>query len=94
MLIMISVKTNLEKYGYFDCYGPLPMDAEGSPAEVRKAIESMQRFAGLPVTGEIDEETAKMMNRPRCGVKDINPHGRYVLAGDEYKWTKNYLYYR
>ena len=56
---------------------------------VREAVESMQRFAGLPVTGEVDEETAKMMGRPRCGVKDTVP--RYNAAGDKYKWDTNDL---
>ena len=69
----------MEKYGYFDRFGPKAKNAVRSTDEVREAIESMQRFAGLPVTGEIDEETAEMMAKPRCGVKDILP--RYNTAG-------------
>ena len=34
-------------------------------------IKEFQSFAGLPQTGDLDEETVRMMNKPRCGVKDI-----------------------
>ena len=33
-------------------------------------IMEFQQFAGLNTTGELDNETVKMMNMPRCGVKD------------------------
>ena len=33
-------------------------------------IMEFQAFAGLNQTGELDEVTVKMMNMPRCGVKD------------------------
>merc|ERR1712088_1140782 len=35
------------------------------------AISDFQAFAGLEQTGELDEETVKMMHTPRCGVKDF-----------------------
>merc|ERR1712050_555997 len=35
------------------------------------AIANFQAFAGLEQTGELDEETVKMMHTPRCGVKDF-----------------------
>ena len=31
---------------------------------------AFQEWNHLPVTGELDEETLKLMNTPRCGVKD------------------------
>ena len=34
-------------------------------------IMEFQSFAGLPQTGDLDDETVRMMNKPRCGVKDI-----------------------
>ena len=46
-----------------------------------------QAFAGLPQTGELDQKTVKLMNTPRCGVKDIVGEGatarkkRYALQG-------------
>ena len=81
----------MEKYGYFDRFGPKAKNAVRSTDEVREAIESMQRFAGLPVTGEIDEETAEMMAKPRCGVKDI-PDSRYTAAyPTTFVWSKKDL---
>ena len=40
------------------------------------------------MTGELDQETLAMMERPRCGVKDVLGHGagrekRYALQGGE-----------
>ncbi|XP_022095537.1 matrix metalloproteinase-18-like [Acanthaster planci] len=88
----------LEKYGYFD---NLPSKTEGKPPtadEQREAIVSMQRMAGIPTTGELDEKTAEILRKSRCGVKDGNPRDivkrpdqdqrerRYSVLGDPYKW--------
>ena len=35
------------------------------------AITKFQEFAGLEVTGGLNEETVDMMRKPRCGVKDF-----------------------
>ena len=37
---------------------------------LQKYIMEFQAFAGLEQTGELDPQTVKMMNMPRCGVKD------------------------
>ncbi|XP_038065808.1 matrix metalloproteinase-18-like [Patiria miniata] len=87
----------LEKYGYFDHF---PSKAEGklpTMSEQRQAIQAMQRMAGIPQTGEINQMTAEMLSKPRCGVKDANPRDvvkgpgrrgrRYSVLGDPYKWT-------
>ena len=61
---------------------------------LKKYIMEFQQFAGLDQTGELDETTVKMMNMPRCGVKDkvgmnMNNHThtrrakRYALQGKE-----------
>ena len=34
-------------------------------------LSLVQAFAGLRQTGELDPETVRMMNTPRCGVKDM-----------------------
>lgn len=34
-------------------------------------LGKFQSFAGIPVTGRLDEETKKAMMAPRCGVQDI-----------------------
>ncbi len=38
--------------------------------EVVKAVRRFQDFAGLPVTGEVDQATLQTMAMPRCGVRD------------------------
>ena len=35
------------------------------------AISKFQEFAGLSVTGQLNQETVEMMKTPRCGVKDF-----------------------
>lgn len=39
--------------------------------DFRTALELFQEFMRLPVTGVLDEETIKEMNKPRCGFPDI-----------------------
>ena len=61
-------------------FGYLPQ-SEGTEAmltegQVRDAVRNLQFFAGLNVTGEVDEGTVEMMVKPRCGVPDVS-HGGY-----------------
>ncbi|XP_073812878.1 matrix metalloproteinase-2-like isoform X6 [Musca autumnalis] len=73
--------------------------------QFKEAIQNLQRFGNIPVTGELDKETKKLIKRPRCGVGDskqtlsFSPdnlhHGRmkrYVLQGP--KWDKTDLTWR
>ncbi|XP_055380264.1 matrix metalloproteinase-2 isoform X2 [Condylostylus longicornis] len=56
-----------------------------------KAIQEFQSFAGLNVTGELDDETMHTMTLPRCGVRDKVGFGsdsrakRYALQGSRWK---------
>jgi len=38
-----------------------------------EALRTFQKFAGLSVTGKLDEATAEKMQQPRCGNPDITP---------------------
>ncbi|XP_005185300.1 matrix metalloproteinase-2 [Musca domestica] len=73
--------------------------------QFKEAIKNLQRFGNIPVTGQLDNETKKLIKRPRCGVGDskqtlsFSPdnlhHGRmkrYVLQGP--KWDKTDLTWR
>ena len=52
---------------------------------------------GLPVTGNVDGVTIKMMRKPRCGVADVEDGAfktrkkRYSVFGS--KWSKTHLTY-
>ncbi|XP_053117547.1 matrix metalloproteinase-25 isoform X2 [Hemicordylus capensis] len=60
----------LTRFGYLP--PPDPMAARlQSPEELTNAIRTMQKFAGLPMTGALDEKTLKMMSQPRCSLPDI-----------------------
>jgi peptidoglycan hydrolase-like protein with peptidoglycan-binding domain len=37
----------------------------------QEALKRFQEFNKLPVTGNLDEQTAELMQRPRCGVPDF-----------------------
>jgi matrix metalloproteinase-14 (membrane-inserted) len=79
----------LVRYGYLNT----PMTGKSanllSSDMMKESIYSFQRFAGLNETGELDDETLRMMSLPRCGVKDMVGHGlrakRYALQGKQRK---------
>lgn len=64
--------------------------------DVSTALKKFQKFFGLPVSGELDEETLYQMKKPRCGVPDVDDNGdrvrvkRYSTWG---KWRKRDLKY-
>ncbi|XP_068600356.1 collagenase 3 [Brachionichthys hirsutus] len=51
-------------------------------------VEQMQRFFGLPPSGELTTETLAVMKRPRCGLSDVEQLGETV------RWEKRSLSYR
>ena len=61
---------------------------------ITAAIENFQKFFGLPVTGQLDEDTMYEMKKPRCGMPDVDingrPHKRYAAKT---KWKKTNLKY-
>ena len=64
--------------------------------DVKTALKNFQKFFGLSVTGELDEETLYQMKKPRCGVPDVDENGgrlrikRFSTWG---KWRKTDLKY-
>ncbi|XP_043202429.1 matrix metalloproteinase-2-like isoform X1 [Amphibalanus amphitrite] len=80
----------LAKYGYISS-----SSGDGRTSALRSLendIAEFQRFAGLNVTGELDQATLEKMRQPRCGVKDkIGPstrnrrRKRYALQGSRWR---------
>ncbi|CAD5121069.1 DgyrCDS9607 [Dimorphilus gyrociliatus] len=62
-----------------------------------EAITELQKFARIKVTGELDEDTAKIISKPRCGRKDVRKrtrHRRYDVVGKVGRWRKKVITYR
>ncbi|XP_056253678.1 neutrophil collagenase [Seriola aureovittata] len=51
-------------------------------------LQGMQRFFGLPPSGELTEETVAVMKRPRCGLSDVERFGNGI------RWKRSTLSYR
>ncbi|XP_022903605.2 matrix metalloproteinase-14-like isoform X1 [Onthophagus taurus] len=87
----------LSQYGYVSKGNLMNSSRLLNQSILKRAIEEFQSFAGLPVTGEINEETESVMKLPRCGVKDKFIFGsdtrfkRYALQGSRWK-IKNLTY--
>lgn len=89
----------LTRFGYMDPASTNPNSGALLSAEsVEKSIMDFQAFAGLNQTGQLDAVTVKMMNTPRCGVKDRVGFGsearrkRYALQGS--RWRVRDITYR
>ncbi|XP_072018749.1 stromelysin-1-like [Amphiura filiformis] len=89
--------TYMKKYGWMP-----PPDPEASELitemEMRRSIAHMQRFFRLPVTGQMDDKTMKLMQRPRCGVPDVDVdqngfRSRRYSINQNLKWGKTDLTY-
>ncbi|XP_031551994.1 50 kDa hatching enzyme-like [Actinia tenebrosa] len=77
----------LNKYNYLS-------QSRSGNHDLPSAIKKFQEFNSLPVTGELDQATVKLMKTPRCGLPDVDDNGnrrrRYVTYG---KWSKSALKY-
>lgn len=59
--------------------------------EFQRALRKMQKCAGLNVTGELDPSTLKLLESPRCGVKDKENPKRDKRSASENIWGTNEL---
>lgn len=60
-------------------------------SQMKEKVKEMQAFFGLKVTGKVDQETLKVMTKPRCGVPDV---AAYSTFGEGAKWKTNKLTYK
>jgi len=113
-LFLLSPQDYLIRYGYLTIGSKSKNTKEDSVASsltrphvtqggdsldnFQSALKKLQSFAGLSPTGIIDEETRKLLGRPRCGVPDqMDNHDnhinsrikRYTLQGG--KWHRTNL---
>jgi peptidoglycan hydrolase-like protein with peptidoglycan-binding domain len=76
---------------------PGTIEARPTPAKgtfddaTAQALRHFQEFAGLPVTGVVDEATAGKMNQERCGNSDPTGVAEFTTSGR--KWATNNLRY-
>ncbi|PIO61450.1 peptidoglycan binding domain protein, partial [Teladorsagia circumcincta] len=57
----------LRQFGYLTTSGA---ESQLTTEAISSALKRFQRMFGLPQTGVMDERTAALMAKPRCGVKD------------------------
>ncbi|XP_076246166.1 matrix metalloproteinase 2 [Calliopsis andreniformis] len=85
-----KVQNYLMKFGYLP-QSDLETGNLRTDDQLRTAIKTLQKFGGIPVTGNIDAATKKLMRLPRCGLPDKpDPrytrirHKRYAIHGQQW----------
>lgn len=58
---------------------------------LKDTLKKMQKFFGLPQTGELDQSTIETMRKPRCGNPDV---ANYNFFPRKPKWDKTQITYR
>ena len=90
MLICFFFKDWLTRYGYLVNDDPRTGNLR-SQQDLEKAVKMLQRYAGLPETGQLDAATIKRMGESRCGVPDFGKADsakrkkRFTLQGTYWK---------
>ena len=87
----------MNKYGYLNSSEMALVKDENSPM-FKKAMMRLQRFGHVPMTGNIDTETMKLLNKSRCGVQDPDLTGRTKRNVGEFNlqgsiWRKKVILY-
>ncbi|VDI16717.1 Hypothetical predicted protein [Mytilus galloprovincialis] len=90
-----NVNDFLQKFGYMPRLRSLKT-SNTSDESTSYALRTFQEYNHLPVTGELDDKTVKLMNTPRCGMQDKpTPHGMpLAFSAGNGDWGKKYLTYK
>ncbi|KAK9392689.1 72 kDa type IV collagenase [Crotalus adamanteus] len=87
----VSPKTDKElAFQYLNKYYGCPKD-NCNLLVLKDTLVKMQKFFGLPQTGELDQNTIETMKKPRCGNPDV---ANYNFFPRKPKWEKNLVTYR
>ncbi|CAF0840130.1 unnamed protein product [Didymodactylos carnosus] len=91
-----SVQTTDDALEYLNKFGYNPCATTTSKAlcslDFKSVVKNYQKRWGLKVTGTLDEQTKKMMNRPRCGLPDLTENKPInELKTRASKWSRNTL---
>lgn len=96
-----NIRTFLSRTGYMGAPPTAPMEALNLfDSDMTEAVRKYQSFHGLELTGEVDEETQKVMQMPRCGVADliegqeVHPQGVSSFVASGGKWSSNQVTYK
>ncbi|KAK6053111.1 peptidoglycan binding domain protein [Cooperia oncophora] len=84
-----AVISYLQQFGYLTTTGGA--ESQLTAEAITIALKRFQRMFGLPQTGMLDERTAALMAKPRCGVKDepiIRKRRRRTLPYPRWKSNK------
>uniref|UniRef100_A0A670J1S2 72 kDa type IV collagenase n=1 Tax=Podarcis muralis TaxID=64176 RepID=A0A670J1S2_PODMU len=81
---------NLTTLQYLNKYYGCPKD-NCNLMVLKDTLKKMQKFFGLPETGELDQNTIDTMKKPRCGNPDV---ANYNFFPRKPKWEKNLVTYR
>ncbi|XP_036283968.1 matrilysin [Pipistrellus kuhlii] len=69
-----------------------PYDSKTRDANsLRAKLKEMQKFFHLPITGILNSDIIKIIQKPRCGVPDV---AEYSLFSNRPKWTSKVVTYR
>ena len=66
-----NIEDYLTRFGYLP-QSDLETGALRTMQQLRDAIRNLQGFAGINMTGEIDDQTRQLIGRKRCGVQDVS----------------------
>lgn len=75
---------------YLNTYYGCPKD-KCNLIGLKDALKKMQKFFGLPETGNLDKRTITTMKKPRCGNPDV---ANYNFFPRKPKWEKKEITYR
>lgn len=102
---LTKARSYLKKYGYIDSpervaramselersREPFPVD--NADNKMSFAIKRFQDFAGLPVTGKLNNPTIEQMEKPRCGFPDVTTKELRSFSLNALKWSSFNLSY-